>query len=436
LAQRRNDDLKQIDSDAYRARLNIAKQYFDKLNAQIEAAAGDLISKNSKRHFDALTEILKGATTRETKEYKVFVEEQLNTINDAKVHLDALTKEIEAARNEYNSADAATKGPLSPDAQKAADHARDVAKKDLDDKLALQAEYNYKAKQADDNLLKHKEDNQKLLNQKIAELVSQGIDTVQSLVDASYQQQLNHEQQLLDAIEARKQADTDAINTSMLNDRQKAKAIQKLNEETALKEKENAKEMNRIKREQAIADRAASILKIVENTAIAIMAAEAIPVVGHALAIADAAIGAAQIAAVLATPMPQYRFGTPKGGHPGGPALVGEDYRPELVIEPGKEPYIIDRPTIRDFAPKTRVIPESDMIAGVMEAMAPKRFQGVNIANDFSKLEDVTKQGFAKIETAITNKQEVHFTWINGELVKSVKKGNTYTTFAGTNNFI
>ena len=70
-----------------------------------------------------------------------------------------------------------------------------------------------------------------------------------------------------------------------------------------------------------------------------------------ALAIGTAA---AQTAAVLAAPMPKYEKGT--DNHTGGFAEVAEK-RPEVIIEPGKAPYIVSKRSILDLPKKTKVIP-------------------------------------------------------------------------------
>lgn len=80
---------------------------------------------------------------------------------------------------------------------------------------------------------------------------------------------------------------------------------------------------------------------------------------------------AAQSAVILATPLPKYKEGTKN--HKGGPALVGE-VRPEVIIEPGMDPYIIDRPSIVDLKKHSQVIPsipeyEKLMRASVMASL-------------------------------------------------------------------
>lgn len=69
------------------------------------------------------------------------------------------------------------------------------------------------------------------------------------------------------------------------------------------------------------------------------------------LAIGTAAI---QTANVLAAPLPRYEFGT--DDHKGGFAQVAEK-RPEVILEPNKQPYIVDKPSILDLPKHTKVIP-------------------------------------------------------------------------------
>src|SRR5690606_31801624 len=66
------------------------------------------------------------------------------------------------------------------------------------------------------------------------------------------------------------------------------------------------------------------------------------------------ALGVIQTAAVLATPIPKYELGTED--HKGGHAMVGEK-RPEVILEPNKEPYVISKPSILDLPKHTKVVP-------------------------------------------------------------------------------
>ncbi len=280
----------------------------------------------------------------------------------------------------------------------------------------------------------------KRVNDAYKQAVQQGVDEsinlTQTLMDSYYQRLLDNEQKLLDAIETRKNAQIAAVDDLMLSEDKKAKKIKEINAQAAQQEKIIQDEMRRIKHQQAIADRVAAVLRIVENTAIAVTSALSIPGAGIGLAAANAAIGAAQIAAVLAQPLPAYRHGTPKDGvgHPGGPALVGEDNRPELVIEPGKAPYIIDSPTVTNLARHTRVIPEAELLANNVSLMTPKLMAGLTVNNDFSKLEAATNRGFAQLEDTIKNKREVFVNVNNAGIMLVHKIGNSYINLINDHN--
>lgn len=105
------------------------------------------------------------------------------------------------------------------------------------------------------------------------------------------------------------------------------------------------KELAQVKRKAAEFDKAASILDISIRTvqAVAYSKLEAaklasnpltVPLVPLALAQIpiEIGIGAAQIAAVLAKPLPSYKYGTQY--HKGGPAIIGDGGIPELFTTP------------------------------------------------------------------------------------------------------
>lgn len=117
--------------------------------------------------------------------------------------------------------------------------------------------------------------------------------------------------------------------------------------------------------------KAFSIFNIGVTTAQAVIAALAPPPVGLGpllggpLAITAGALGALQIAAVLAKPIPKYRYGTED--HVGGLAEVAE-VRPEVIMEPGKKPYIQKTRATLNLAPHTKVIPSVEEFSNQMIA--------------------------------------------------------------------
>lgn len=147
----------------------------------------------------------------------------------------------------------------------------------------------------------------------------------------------------------------------LAGDDQRQKDI--LTAEAERKRKELEKEKRKEQVKQAIFNKATAALQIGISTAQAVMA---IASTGGGTFYADfgisaglltaitLGIGAAQLAAVLAAPLPKYELGT--DFHKGGKALVGE-VRPEVIMEPGKNPYIVSSPQILDLAQGTKVIP-------------------------------------------------------------------------------
>lgn len=139
-----------------------------------------------------------------------------------------------------------------------------------------------------------------------------------------------------------------------------------------------------------------------------------------ALAATYATIGAAQLAAVLATPIPKYEKGTKGKPHKGGPALVGEK-RAEVIQEPGMNPYVIDRPTILNLKKGTEVTPSIDewnriQRASIMASLGldfekAKSFETQsNPFYDMQQLEDKIEngieKGFRKARITINNNQQ------------------------------
>ncbi|WP_438423263.1 phage tail tape measure protein [Aquimarina macrocephali] len=140
-------------------------------------------------------------------------------------------------------------------------------------------------------------------------------------------------------------------NENLSEEKRKALEKKKEKEREAL-EKKKRKEQ----RKQAKLNKALAIADVAIATALGIMQAYAQmgPIAGSVGAALVGVIGAIQIAAIIAKPIPQYAKGTEY--HPGGFALVGEE-RAEVIAEPNKAPYVVDSPSILDLPEGTRVTP-------------------------------------------------------------------------------
>ena len=207
-----------------------------------------------------------------------------------------------------------------------------------------------------------------------------------------------------------------------------------------LEEQKDEKEIQKKKREeqrkQAIFNKLFSVAQIgirLQETLAAInLAAATIDAVtlglgGSAYKIFNIpfAVGSAalQAAAVLATPIPKYAKGT--DNHHGGIALVGEE-RPEVILEPNKDPYVISKPTVLDLPKRTQVIPSLDEYQKLFNTtqLASVQINGQKAANfqnsqqifddtkmrqDLKELIKVTKSKQTKIHNHNTTKIDLDY---------------------------
>ena len=159
---------------------------------------------------------------------------------------------------------------------------------------------------------------------------------------------------------------------------------------SAKKTEELEKKKAKLKQQQAIWDKANSAAQCAISTALGIMQLWVHPGFPAAIPMAAVvgALGALQLATILATPLPKYAKGTKS--HKGGPAVVGDGGEPELVTFSGKSWITPDTPTIVDLPAGAAVIPH---ISGVDESLVsiPTSSNDSNtpviINNDYSRLE-------------------------------------------------
>jgi hypothetical protein len=206
---------------------------------------------------------------------------------------------------------------------------------------------------------------QKEAAQQVAEAEKQLLDDIltlgQTIGDASFQRKIDGYQKLMDA--SNKYYDTEISNIAnsarigAITDQQAADRTTILNAEKAAKADQYDKKERDMKTKQARFDKMASLARIAASTAEAIMKTYAtfgFPL-GTPLALAQGAIGLAEAAIVLATPLPTYKYGLKgnKGAHFGVYGEAGA----ELVEKPGFAPFIADKATIDYLPARTKITP-------------------------------------------------------------------------------
>jgi hypothetical protein len=154
------------------------------------------------------------------------------------------------------------------------------------------------------------------------------------------------------------------IQDSTASQEQQAVRMKILDDQRANQKLLNDRKQRQLDIQKAEFDKAKAIMDIILNTAASVTKALDVPVLAAAIAIA----GAAELALAIATPIPKYRAGTKD--HPGGPAIVGDAYEKELILEPGKEArWSSDRPTVESLMKHTKVIPRAKIEQWAMSGM-------------------------------------------------------------------
>jgi hypothetical protein len=250
-------------------------------------------------------------------------------------------------------------------------------KADQDKLNKLLAEQN---KDANDITTKDNEDTGKKLadqkkgaNDKLKQLEKQAteevINAIQSVGDAQFEQAKQQIETQKTAIDTQTQTQIDAENRSLDSTKTKQDKINLINAQANDKKAQLDKQARKIDHDKAVFDRAISVAKIIENTAIAITSAIAeFGVYGVAVGAALGAIGAVEIATVLSTPLPAYAKG---GVHKGGKMIAGE-LGTELMIDPsgalsltGSTAGVYDKPSgtrIVTHAETMRILARPDKV--------------------------------------------------------------------------
>ena len=210
---------------------------------------------------------------------------------------------------------------------------------------------------ADEKAQKERQKNLK----KWLQTASQAVGAIGSLVSTVYDGQIDRIEEEQDANDEKyekdveryeKQAEQGAISEEEAEARKRsAKAA------TEAKNEELEKKKQEIAHKQAVWEKATSIAQAGIATALAIT--EALPNIP--LSILIGALGAIQVATILATPIPSYE-GTKDGAHPGGKALVGDAGKHEVVMYAGKAWVTPDTPTLVDLPKGAQVFPDVSSI--------------------------------------------------------------------------
>ena len=182
-----------------------------------------------------------------------------------------------------------------------------------------------------------------------------------------------------------------------------------------ISEEKLAQEKKKINRQTAFIDKAQALFNIGINTAVAITKALAtnpflVPFV--------VALGLAQAATVIATPIPQFKKGTKSS--PSGAAWIGEE-GPELMIHNGHVGLSPGVATLANLKHGTEIVP-ADITNQILKYTAVANgFEGKAKDSDILMMMSELKG----IKQAIKNKPVASSTTTAAGILTSVHKGNT-----------
>lgn len=212
-------------------------------------------------------------------------------------------------------------------------------------------------------------DNEKALADKRKELyqnlVSELSNLTFTLFTSGIEREKNEIQNQIDLLEAKKQKEIEVANQTIANTEERAAAIAVIEARANAQREQLQKRQRDLDFKKAQFDKAQSIARIVQETAKGIISAVAalqpqlIPLI--------AAIGAAQLATVIAQPIPRYKHGKNVNDLYEGPAIVGDGGKPEAIVrENGQVEITPDKPTLAYVKSRDIVLPDANMLSDLV----------------------------------------------------------------------
>lgn len=286
---------------------------------------------------------------------------------------------------------------LKVNATKAGTAERTQAEQDLYDKVnALSDKSLKKVLDAE----KAKQDAAKNTVDTIGGVYDKVTSTIGSALDNQVTAQKNAIQAQIDEVNRKKDADIEAENDTLDSASDKAAKIAVINQRAQDDNARLAQQQKDLDIKKAKFDKIVAIGNIILNTAKAIVADLETP---WKIAF-DAAVGAAQLAIAASAPIPTYKDGTMN--HPGGPMIVGDGGRSELMELPDGSMYVTPRSNtyVPDAPAGTIVYPDARKMLGSLSAnvvYSPHAAQSGSLERIMIQQTDRTIQ-------AIENKHELH----------------------------
>lgn len=258
--------------------------------------------------------------------------------------------------------------------------------------------------------------------QKWLQMASKAIGSVSNLVTQLYQNEIDSLEEQGEVVQEHydkevehitQLEETGAISKEEAENR-KAMAAQRREQ----KEEELERKKAELMYKQAIWEKMTAVAQAGIQTALGVTSALAMFPPNIPLAAVVGAMGAVEVATILATPIKAYAKGTPKGGHAGGLAVVGDGGREEVVSYRGMAWLTPDTPTLVNLPKGAEVFPEVDEVdfrhllpmyrdGSAMVSRDAERPVIVN--NDYRRLEQQMEKNNHLLMMAIRSERELAY---------------------------
>jgi hypothetical protein len=225
-----------------------------------------------------------------------------------------------------------------------------------------------KEKETADESIKNEEDLAKKKFDLYVQLANNINELTFTLFTRNIEKQKNAIQEQIDALEARKQKEIEIANQTIVGAQDRAAAIAIIEARAAAQKEALQKKQRDLDIKKAQFDKAQAIARVVQETAVGLLSLLADPnPPTKALIPLFVATAAAQLASVVAQPIPRYKHGKNVNDMYEGPAIVGDGGRKEAIVrEDGSIEITKDTPQLTYVKKRDIVLPDASKVVNYM----------------------------------------------------------------------
>mgnify|MGYP000863815668 CR=1 FL=1 len=263
---------------------------------------------------------------------------------------------------------------------------------------------------------------------KIEDAYNKIASVISSAIDASTTAQKNKIQDEIDGIENRKQKEIEAVNASTDSQADKANKIAIIEARAAAQKEQQERKQRILDQQKARFDKALSIGRITLSTAEAVMSALAMKPPNIPLAIFNGALGAAQLAIAIATPIPRFKDGLNEDYE--GPAVVGDGGKSEAIVRrDGKIEITPATDTLTHINRGDRILPDASVLMQSMQYGAMAKVSQPTQQDYTKEMTAILTKELQGVKSAINSKRELHIKPGFNSVMAMHKYGEWFTNY-------